>query len=110
TPASELSTLGPFMVASYAPGQRVVFDRNPHYYRKAADGSALPVLDRITVEIVPDSNAELLRLDAGQLDVLSTEIPVESYATVKKSADAGRAQLVDLGVAYNADSLWFNLK
>ena len=56
------------------PGQRLVFARNPRYFRKAADGTALPYLDRVIVEIVPDQNAELLRLEAGQLDMMTSEI------------------------------------
>jgi peptide/nickel transport system substrate-binding protein len=110
TPIADITGLGPFTIGAYAPGQRIVFDRNPHFFKKAADGTALPKLDRITVEIVADPNAEILRLDAGQLDALSSEVTAESYATVKRSADAGRVQLMDLGVGYNADALWFNLK
>jgi len=110
TPPSEIVGLGPFVLKQYLPGQRLVFDRNPHYFRKAADGTALPYLDRITVEIVPDPNTDILRLDAGQLDTTVSEIAPEAYAPLKRTADAGRVKLLDLGVAYNADGLWFNLK
>jgi peptide/nickel transport system substrate-binding protein len=110
TPPSDVVGLGPFVIAEYTPGQRLVFTRNSHYWRQAADGSPLPYLDRVTVEIVPDQNAELLRLAAGQLDVTNGEIPPESYATVKRAADGGRVRLLDLGVSMDPDSLWFNLK
>ena len=92
------------------PGQRLVFDRNPRYFRKAPDGGALPYLDRLIVEIIPDQNAELLRLEAGQIDMTATEIRPEAYAPLKRAADAGRVTLLDLGVGLDADSLWFNLK
>ena len=81
------------------PGQRVVFARNPHYFGKAPDGAALPYLDRITVEIIPDQNAELLRLEAGQIDMTTDEMRPEDYAPLKRAADAGRVKLLDLGVA-----------
>src|SRR6266850_896354 len=110
TPPSDIVGLGPFVFSQYVPGQRIVFDRNPLYFRKAADGTALPYLDRITVEVVPDPNADILRLDAGQLDTTVSEIAPEAYAPLKRTADAGRVKLLDLGVAYNADGLWFNLK
>ncbi len=70
----------------------------------------MPYLDRIVVEIVSDQNAELLRLEAGQLDMTNGEIPAESYATLKRAADEGRVKLFDLGVALEPDSFWFNLK
>ena len=110
TPLSEIVALGPFVVARYEPGQRVVFDRNPHYFRKAADGGALPYVDRVTIDIIPDQNAEMLRLEAGQIDTMTSEIAPEAYAPLKRAADAGRVQLLDLGGGYNANALWFNLK
>jgi peptide/nickel transport system substrate-binding protein len=110
TPPSEIVGLGPFVLAQYTPGQRIVFDRNPHYWRKDARGGRLPYLDRLTIEIIPDANAELLRLQAGQLDITASEVPPESYASVKRAADAGKVKIVDVGVALDGDSFWFNLK
>ena len=110
TPPADIVGLGPFVLASYAPGERLVFNRNPHYFRTDTSGAALPYLDGVTVEIVPDQTAELLRLEAGQIDVMTSEIVPEAYAPMKRAADAGRVQLLDLGVAYVADSFWFNLK
>ena len=104
TPLSEIVGLGPFVLSQYVPGQRLVFERNPRYFRKAADGTALPYLDRITVEIIPDQNTELLRLEAGQIDMMTSEIAPEAYASLKRAADAGRVQLIDLGVGYNANA------
>ena len=92
------------------PGQRLVLNRNPRYFRKAADGAQLPYLDGVTIEIVPDQNAELLRLEAGQLDMMTSEIAPEAYAAIKRATDEGRLRLLDLGVAYRADSFWINLK
>jgi peptide/nickel transport system substrate-binding protein len=110
TPAAELAGLGPFMLAEYLPGQRMVFVRNPRYWRRDASGAALPYLDRVRVEIIPDQDSELLRLEAGELDMTATEVRPEDYAPLKRVADAGRVQLLDLGVGFDADSLWFNLK
>jgi peptide/nickel transport system substrate-binding protein len=110
TPPSEIAGLGPFVMTEYVPGERLVFARNPHFFMKDADGGALPHLDRIIVEVNPDQSAQLLRLDAGQIDMTDAEIRPEDYAPLKRAADAGRIQLLDLGVAYDADSFWINLK
>jgi peptide/nickel transport system substrate-binding protein len=110
TPPSEIVGLGPFVLSAYIPGQRLVFERNPRYFRRAPDGSALPYLDRLTVEIIPDQSAELLRLEAGQIDMTHSEILPEAYAPLKRAADAGRIKLVDLGVGLDDNVLWFNLK
>ena len=39
TPPSEIVGLGPFVLSAYVPGQRLVFDRNPRYFRKAPEDS-----------------------------------------------------------------------
>ena len=110
TPAADIVGLGPFIVKNYVPGERIVFERNPHYWRKDAQGTQLPYLDRLTVEVIPDANAEQLRLETGQIDMTASEVPPESYAPVKRAADAGKLKLFDLGVALDADSFWFNLR
>lgn len=110
TPVQELTGLGPFVLVEYVPGQRMLFTRNARYFRKDAAGTLLPYLDRIVVEIVPDQDAEMLRLAAGQTDMTTSEIRPEDYAPLRRAADAGRVQLLDLGAGYDPDSLWFNLK
>jgi len=110
TPLADLVGLGPFVLTEYQPGQRLIFGRNPHYFGKAADGTQLPYLDRIIVEVIPDQSAELLRLESGQLDTMTSEISPDAYAALKRAADQGRVKLLDLGVSRNADALWFNLK
>ncbi len=110
TPLGELAGLGPFVLSAYQPGQRLIFSRNPHYFGKAPDGTQLPYLDRIVVEVVPDQSAELLRLESGQLDMMTSEISPDAYAPLKRAADQSRVKLVDLGVSRNANGLWFNLK
>jgi peptide/nickel transport system substrate-binding protein len=109
-PLDNIVGLGPFLFREYSPGQRMVFSRNPKYWRKDARGETLPYLDKVTVEIIPDQNTELLRLEAGQLDMTTAEVRTEDYATLKRAADSGRVKLLDLGVGYDADSFWFNLK
>lgn len=110
TPPADMTGLGPFVLAEYQPGQRLVFTRNPRYWGRASGGAALPYLDRVILEIVPDRNAELLRLESGQADLTQSEIRPEDYVPLKRGADAGRLRLVDLGVGLDADALWFNLK
>lgn len=110
TPPAEIVGTGPFVVREYQPGQRVVLDRNPRYWRRAAAGGTLPYLDRIVIEIVPEQNAELLRLQAGELDLTSSELRPEDYAPVREAEDQGRLRLIELGVGPDADAFWFCLK
>ena len=91
--------LGPFVLESYQQGQRLVFARNPRYWRRDANGGRLPVLDRLTLEIVPDQNADLLALQTGKVDFTQTEVRPEDYAALKRTAESGSVVLTDLGLA-----------
>ena len=110
TAPADLAGLGPFVVQEYKAGERVVLARNPRYWRKDAAGTQLPYLDRLTLEITPDQNAELLRIQSGQADLTQSEIRPDDYATLKREAVAGRLRLADAGLAFDADAFWFNLK
>jgi peptide/nickel transport system substrate-binding protein len=110
TPVSELAGLGPFVVKSYQPGQRLVFERNPRYWRTDEAGKRLPRLDRLTLEVVPDQNAEVIGLQSGQIDFTQSEVRPEDYAALKRAADAGKLSMMDLGVGLDADTFWLNLR
>ena len=110
TSPGEMTGLGPFVLTEFRPGQRLLFSRNARYFRKDTTGASLPYLDRVVVEIVPDQNAQLLRLETGQADMMMSEASPEDYVPLKRAADAGRVQLLDLGGALDADSFWINLK
>ena len=110
TPVNELVSLGPFVLTRYEPGQRLVFDRNARYWKKDAAGVALPYLDQIILEVVPDQNAELVRLQAGQIDMLQQQVRPEDVATLRPMADQGKVQLLELGVGTDPDLFFFNLR
>jgi peptide/nickel transport system substrate-binding protein len=110
TPLTDIVGTGPFMLREYAPGQRLVFERNPAYWRTGPGGEPLPYLDRVVLEIVPDQNAEILRLTSGSVDLTQSELRAEDYLPVKRAADQGRLALIDLGVGPDADAFWFCLK
>ena len=110
TPPSEVVGLGPFVLHEYQAGQRLVLDRNPRYWRTDENGTQLPYLDRIVIEIITDQNTELLRLTSGALDLTSSELRPEDYVIAKREADRGRLTLLDLGTGPDPDSFWFCLK
>ncbi len=110
TQAGEMAGLGPFVLTEHVAGQRLVFSRNPHYWRKDASGTQLPYLDKLTVLIIPDQNTEAIRLQAGETDLMANaDIRPEDYAAFKRMNDQGRLRLLDGGVALDPSLLWFNL-
>lgn len=110
TPVADLVGTGPFVVSRYDPGQRVVLARNPRYWRTAPDGQPLPYLDGLVLEIVPDQNAELLRLQSGEIDFTQSELRPDDYVAARRAEADGTLVLLELGVSPDADAFWFSLK
>ena len=110
TPPTDVVGTGPFVLREYQPGQRVVLDRNPRYWRTADDGTTLPYLDRIVLEIVPEQNAELLRIQSGETDLTSSELRPEDYQPIRRAEEDGQLRLIELGIGPDADAFWFCLK
>jgi peptide/nickel transport system substrate-binding protein len=98
------------VLSEYQPAQRLVFVRNPHYWRKDERGVQLPYLDRLTLELIPDYQAELVRLQAGQTDFMQQEIAAADLATLRPLEEQGRLRVVELGVSLNADAMVVNLR
>jgi peptide/nickel transport system substrate-binding protein len=108
TAPTELAGLGPFVLRRYEAGQRLMFDRNPRYW-KPIDRSSTAA-EHMVLEIIKDQNAEELRMESGALDFTQSEVRPADWSALKRAADAGRVTLDDLGIAQDGDLLWFNLQ
>jgi ABC-type transport system substrate-binding protein len=54
---------GPFRLARWEPGHRLVFERHPHYFKPG-----LPYLDRLDIRIIPAGVTRVTALRAGEVD------------------------------------------
>ncbi len=109
-PLGDMAGLGPFVLKEHVSGQRLVFARNPHYWRRASDGTELPYLDTLTVLIIPDQTTEALRLQAGETDLMANgDLRPEDLAGFTRLRDQGRVRLIDAGLGLDPNMLWFNL-
>src|SRR6476620_9119595 len=79
TTVDELVATGPFRIKQYQPGQRLILERNPFYWKRDEAGQPLPYLDRLEVAFVPDQNAMLLRLLSRDVSAASRLRP-EDFA------------------------------
>ena len=109
TPPADIAGLGPFVIAKYEPGVRIEFARNPRYWRKDASGRQLPYLDGIEMQIVPSQNAEVLRLQSGEVDLTTDQVRAEDLAALRGLEAKGAVQLSTAGPTISPDLLWFNL-
>ena len=95
TDPTQVVTLGPWVLRSYRPGERVVFAKSPTYgdWNKDSAGGALPYLDGYSVEIFKDSNANFAAFLAGKVDTFNPR-NADDLAQIKKSIDGGQIKAV----------------
>ncbi|TDD52035.1 ABC transporter substrate-binding protein [Nonomuraea terrae] len=55
---------GPYTLAEWVKGQRAVLTANPHYH------GAAPAYEKVVVRVIPDANARVAALRAGEVDGL----------------------------------------
>lgn len=58
----------PWKLVEYIPEQRMVFERNPYYYKVDREGNQLPYIDRIVTRYVSSKETALVQALSGQLD------------------------------------------
>ena len=102
---------GAYRMESYVAGQRLVFQRNSHYWRKDAAGTQLPYIDRIIWQITENTDTQLLRFRSGDLDVIGDIRPLrpEYVPLLKREEERGNFQIKDGGPWSGTLYLNFNL-
>ncbi len=78
---------GPYVLTEWAPGERIVAERNPHYFRA---GEAEPYFDQVIFRFLGDEpGGYLAELQSGACDILAQDALQESPEQVQALADTG---------------------
>ena len=108
TPPGEIAGLGPFRMKQYVPGQKIVLERNPYYWKADQSKNRLPYLDELVFLFVGNEDAQVIRFQAGETDVIN-RLGADNYALLSKDAASHGTQFFDLGPSLEYDFLVFNL-
>lgn len=98
---------GPYQMVSYTPAQRLIFRRNPYYWRKDAQGNPQPYIERIIVQIIENTDSQLLTFRSGELD--SLEVTPEAFGLLKQKEKQGKYTVYNGGPASDTRFVCFNL-
>src|SRR6185436_8339355 len=105
---TQIAGLGPFRLKAFSPGERVVLERNPNYWKPDRAGQRLPYLDELTFLAVASEDAQVIRFQAGDTDMIS-RVSAENFAVLAKDEKARGYALQDLGPGLEYTFLFFNL-
>jgi peptide/nickel transport system substrate-binding protein len=106
TPANQWAGLGAFRLKEYVAGQRLVLERNPYYWKTDERGNRLPYLDEIVFLFVPSADAQVLRFQSGETDLIS-RLGAENFSVLSRQARNYTMEDAGPGLEYNF--LFFNL-
>jgi len=106
TAARQWAGLGAFRFKEYVPGQRLVLERNPYYWKTDEQGNRLPYLDEIVFLFVPSADAQVLRFQSGETDMIS-RLGAENFSVL--SRQARDYTMADAGPGLEYNFLFFNL-
>ena len=90
---------GPFKIASWTPGDKVVLDRWDGYWKQGSDGKALPYFDHVEISALSDSAVRQLNMRSGQFDYNTRNDP-KDVASIKSDPNMAFIQ-TPTGVAYS---------
>ncbi|MGL5117265.1 MAG: ABC transporter substrate-binding protein, partial [Beijerinckiaceae bacterium] len=106
-------TMDPWLIVEpYRGGAtRVVMQRNPYFWQVDTAGNQLPYIDSLTLPIISDVEAIMLRTMAGDIDFQARHISnISNKPVLSENKARGNYELFDLSVTNaNGGGLWFNL-
>ena len=59
---------GPFMLSKVELGQQIILAKNPYFWKKDAQGNALPYLDFVRFAIIQEPNMQTMMFQNGKID------------------------------------------
>jgi peptide/nickel transport system substrate-binding protein len=98
---------GYYTIDSYIPSQRVVFRRNPYYWRKDDRGIPQPYIDKVVLRIIESDDSQLVGFRSGDID--SLEVKSEAFSLLKKEENKGEFTIYNGGPASESRFVSFNL-
>jgi peptide/nickel transport system substrate-binding protein len=92
----DLAGLGPFRMKEYVPGQRLLLERNPNYWKKDAAGTNLPYLNELLFTFVANEDGQVIKFQSGETQILE-RVGSDNFNLLQKDEKSKARCLYDLG-------------
>ncbi|MEP0746383.1 ABC transporter substrate-binding protein [Trichocoleus sp. AS-A1] len=111
TNPAEIIVNGPYKIESYTTSERVVFRRNPYYWRRDVQGNQLPYIDRIVWQITENMDTQLLQFRSNGLDTTDGwgRLRPEDFPLLKQEEKRGKFTVYTGGPRSGTTFISFNL-
>ena len=92
-----LPKLSAWIPVEWVRGQRIVYERNPYYWKVDSAGNQLPYADRLVFNVIADPQVILLKFINGELDLFGRYSRIDMYPTLKTEEASGKFKVVLVG-------------
>ncbi len=97
TKPSTIVSNGAFILKEYVAAQRVVFERNPNYYKINLNNEKLPYINKLVFLIIGDTNNQILKFEAKEIDVI--DLKGDNVARYKQQEQNSDYAIYNLGAS-----------
>lgn len=105
---SQIAGLGPFRLKQYVPGQRIVLERNPYYWKVDHNQNRLPYADELVLQFVGTEDAQVIHFQTGESQIIN-RFGSDNFRILAKDEQARGYHVEDLGPSLEFNFLVFNL-
>jgi peptide/nickel transport system substrate-binding protein len=88
-----MPTMSAWMPVEWIRGQRIVYERNPYYWKVDTKGNQLPYVDRIVFDVIQDPQVILLKFINGEIDLFGRYTRTDMYPVLKSEEANGKFKL-----------------
>ncbi len=96
-----------YKLERYDTSQRIIFQRNPYYWRKDGEGKPQPYIERIVWQIVESTDTSLLQFRSGSLDNIG--VTPDYFSLLKVQEKNGNYKIYNAGSSPSTSFIFFNL-
>jgi peptide/nickel transport system substrate-binding protein len=107
TPPNEIVVNGAYALERYDTNQRIIFRRNPYYWRTNSQGQRQPNIERWVWQIVESTDVSLMQFRSGGLDQIS--VAPDIFSLIKREEKRGNFSIFNGGSAAGTNFISFNL-
>ena len=105
TAPDAIAGLGPFRLQAIScPGERIVLERNPYYWKADRNKQRLPYLDEVAFLFVGNEDAQILRFESRETNIISRFSPDNYACSWRASSRPAGTNLSILAPASNTTS------
>lgn len=107
TDPREIIVNGPYRMVSYVPAERLVYERNPYYWRRDELSRQQPYVEQFIWQIVQSPDAALLQFRSGGLD--SMGVSPQNFMLLKREEERSNFSIYQGGLDTGTFFVCFNL-